>query len=397
GRCVIRRNERLHALGFPHCCGGEISQPALDELAAVIPQRQKKLMNRATILAVMASFLAAREASLETAEIDPARLGVFLATWFTFYDLSTFMRCLVGTELEVGGCAMNSARANVQCMENMNPVDSLKLLPNLTAGHLAIFHKAQGCSRVIADGWRGGLLAIAQAAEAVRCGELDAALAGGSDMPLEEGVFCDLSILDVMAKNGTDANRLCRPFDRDRHGTVFGEGAGLVVLEEREHALRRGAQIVGEIIGASSCGPARCGRPEGSVGLSMRQALERSGLDPFEVDVIHANGDGIREHDRAEWRAVRQLFGAGAASIPVTATKSIHGHLLSASGAVELISSLTMLDLGLIPPIANCESPDADCDLDLVTGSPRTKPGMKSALLNAVGLFGEAATLVVRR
>ena len=397
GRSVIHRNERLYTLGFPQSCGGEIPRQELEELAPVIPQKQKKLMNRATILASMASFLAAQEASLQTAEIDPTRIGVFLATWFTFYDLSSFMRCLVGTEVEGNGRIMDSEKVNLQCMEKMNPVDSLKLLPNLSAGHLAIFHHAQGCSRVVADGWRGGILAVAQGAEAIRYGELDVVLAGGSDTPLEEGIFCDLSVLEVAAKNGRETAGLCRPFDRDRCGTVFGEGAGVVVLEEREHALKRGAPILGEIAGSSSCAPRRCGHQGDALRLSIKKALEESGLEPAEVDLIHANGDGTKEHDRAEWQAIQEFFGIRASAIPVTATKSIHGHLLSAAGVVELISSLMMLDLGVIPPIANCDSPDPDCDLDLVRELPRRTAGMKTALLNAVGLFGEAASLVVRR
>ena len=397
GRSVIRRNERLSALGFPLCCGAEIPQKELESLASLIPQKQKKLMNRAGILAATASFLAAQEASLESAVIEPTRLGIFLATWFTFYDLSSFLRCLVGTEQGARSYVMDSEKANLRCMENMNPVDSLKLLPNLTAGHLAILHRAQGFCRVIADGWRGGILAVAQGAEAIRCGELDVVLAGGSESPLEEGIFCDLSVLEVVAKNGKGTEPLCRPFDENRQGAVFGEGAGVVVLEEREHALSRGATLLGEIVGSASCGPPQDGHQEAPLRLSMKKALESSQLEPGQVDLIHANGDATREHDRAEWQAIQGLFGPRAPAIPVTATKSLHGHLLSAAGTVELISSLMMLEAGVIPPIANFDGPDPHCELNFVRGSPRARAGMRSALLNGVGLFGEATSLVVQR
>jgi 3-oxoacyl-[acyl-carrier-protein] synthase II len=398
GRSVVRRSERLSALGFPLCSVGEIPEEALKNFSTAIPQKQKKLMNRAGILAAMASFLASEEAALGESEIEASRVGIFLATWFTSYDLSSFVRYLSDTESEQRPHVMDSEKANIRCVETMNPVDySLKVLPNLTAGHLAIFHRAQGCSRVLADGWRGGLLAISQAAEAIRYGELDVAVAGGSESPLEEGIFCDLSTLSVVARDGGEPSQICRPFDFRRRGLVPGEGAAMVVLEERDRACRRGATLYGEIAGSASSAPDPTGQGERSIGRAMESALRESKLDPEEVDFVHANGDSTPENDRAEWRALEALFGARVTAIPVTATKSLHGHLLSASGVTELISSLIMLDQGVIAPIANCDDPDPECGLDLVKNTARTKPGMRRALLNAVGLFGEGASLVVQR
>jgi 3-oxoacyl-[acyl-carrier-protein] synthase II len=398
GRSVVRRSERLSRLGFPLCSVGEIPEEALKNSNTAIPQKQKKLMNRASILAATASFLASEEAALGQAKVEPTRAGVFLATWFTFYDLSSFVRYLDGVGSGQRPHVMDQEKANIRCVETMNPVDySLKVLPNLTAGHLAIFHQAQGCSRLIADGWRGGLLAVAQAAQAIRYGELDVALAGGSESPLEEGIFCELSTLAAVARDDGEPARMCRPFDARRRGLVPGEGAGVVVLEERGHALDRGAALYGEIAGSGCAAPGPTGHRERSLGLAMKKALEESKLGPEEVDFIHANGDSTLENDRAEWEALKSLFGARATAFPVTATKSLHGHLLSASGAAELISCLIMLDQGVIAPIANCDDPDPECGLDLVRNTARATPGMKRALLNAVGLFGEGASLVVQR
>ncbi len=398
GRSVIRRSERLSLFGFPLCSGGEVSEEALKDSSILIPHKQKKLMNRAGILAAIASFLAAEEAGLREIEVEPERVGVFLATCFTSYDLSSFIHYLAGTEAKEEPHVMDSERANAKCLETVNPIDySLKVLPNLTAGHLAILHQAQGCSRVFADGWRGGLLAVAQAAQAIRYGELDVVLAGGSESPLEAGIFRDLSTLENMARDLGEPDRICRPFDLKRRGMVLGEGAGVVVLEEKSRALGRGATLYGEITGSACSACTQAGHQEKSLGLSIKKALLESGLDPGEVDFVHANGDSTPDNDRAEWQAVKSVFGTHAADVAVTATKSLHGHLLSAAGAVELISSLIMLERGMIAPIANCDRPDPECDLDLVRGGPQAKPGMRSAVINAIGLFGETASLVVQR
>lgn len=398
GQSVIARSERLASYGFSLCSAAEIQDEELKKAAANIPQKQKKLMSRAGILAAIAAAFAVREAKIDKATLEPTRMGVFLATWFTGYDLASFLRYLSGTESDQHPRTMNAEKANRKCLETMNPVDySVKVLPNLAAAHLAILHQAQGSSRLIADGWRGGLLAVAQGAQAIRDGELDVVLAGGSESPLEAGIFCDLCSLEILASEPAGGNHICRPFDRERRGTVLGEGAGVLMLEEREHALRRGATLYGEILGSGCSAQGSEMSREKSVGLSIRTALEESELDPEDLDFVHANGDSTRENDRAESQALKGVFNSHAPSISVTATKSLHGHLLSAAGAVELISSLVMIEEGAVAPVACYSFPDPDCDLDLVTGSARQKPGMKSALLNSIGLFGESTSVVIRR
>ena len=396
-RSFIHRSQRLSSIGYPLCSAGEISDEELQSSVSLIPPKQKKLMNRAGILAAIASLLAAKESALEKSQVESARMGVFLATWFTGYHLPSFVRYLADTESRENVGAIDSAKANAIWLERMNPVDySLKVLPNLSAGHLAILHQAQGGSRVIADGWRGGLLAVGQAAQAIREGELDLVLAGGSESPLEDGVFYDLCNLPLVAKDENCTDSICRPFDVSRGGIVPGEGAGVVVLEEREHALRREISIFGEVTGWASAGPGQEGDRASALSLSMWKALVLGGIMPSQVELIHANGDSSSENDRAEWIAVDRVFGPHITDISVTATKSLHGHLLSAAGAVELISSLLMLEHGIIPSIAHCDSPDPECCLNLVRGALLEKPGIKVILLNALGLFGEAASLLIQ-
>ena len=398
GCSVISKLDKLSALGVALPAAAMVPEGNLVEFVNRIPRKQKKLMNRAGVLAGVASVLAVEEADFGNLELDPTRSGVVLASWFTAYDLLSFIKYLGRTASEEEPSRLDSAKANRFWTEGMNPVDySLKVLPNLTAGHLAILHQAQGYSRLIADGWRGGILAVSQAAEAIRHGELDIAVAGGTEASLEEGITCDLATIGVMAKGGNDSDGVCRPFDAARDGSIVGEGAGVVLLEEREHAVNRGATIYGEVLGSASSAPGREDKRKESLIRSMNQAMADAKVSPDEIDLIHANGDSTQVNDRAEFMAISDVFGPKTRNLPVTATKSLHGHLLSAAGVVELISSLTILERGMIPPIANCESPDTDCSLDLILNQHRVCQGMNTVLLNAVGLFGETASLVVRR
>ena len=203
GRSAISRLETLSSLGVSLSAAGKVPEGDLVEFVHRIPRKQKKLMNRAGVLAGVASAFAVEEAGLGLVEMDPTRSGIFLASWFTAYELPSFIRYLGKSESDKEPHKLDDVKANRNWMEGMNPVDySLKVLPNLTAGHLAILHQAQGYSRLIADGWRGGLLAVAQAAEAIRHGELDVALVGGTEATLEEGILCDLATFEIMAKMG---------------------------------------------------------------------------------------------------------------------------------------------------------------------------------------------------
>ena len=398
GGSVISKLDKLSSLGVSLSAAGMVPEGDLEEFVSRIPRKQKKLMNRAGVLAGVASALAAEEAGLGNVGLNPNRSGIFLASWFTAYELLSFINYLGKTESEEKPYSLDSEKANRHWTEGMNPVDySLKVLPNLTAGHLAILHQAQGYSRLIADGWRGRILAVGQGADAIRHGELDIAVAGGAEASLEDGITCDLATFGVMAKDGNDPDRVCGPFDASRGGSFVGEGAGVVMLEEGEHAVNRGATIYGEVVGSASSAPGREDNRKEALIRSMNQAMADAKVSPDEIDLIHANGDATQVNDRAEFMAISEVFGPKTPHLPVTATKSLHGHLLSAAGAVELISSLTILERGVIPPIANCESPDTDCHLDLIRNKQRVCQGMNTVLLNAVGLFGETASLVVRR
>jgi len=403
GCSAIKRSPRLATQGFPVGLAAEIPEEALAPHLNRFPRKQLKLLSRVTRFGMLAAALAVEEAGLAPAIVDPTRFGIFLGTFFTALDPVGLLQLLSASESESEPGSLDLARANAYCMENVNPIDySLKTMPNLSAGHLAIAHNAQGICRVVADPPTGGLQAIGQAAWAIREGLVDLALAGGAEAPLEEMVFINFCTLDYLVPEGQRSESACFPFDARRCGTVLGEGAGIVLLEELEHARARSATIRGELLGSGVVGGADAlyGRPDAAgiaqrLGMAMARALEFA--DPDEIDVIFANGDGTRTRDQAETAAVRAIFGGRAERIPMTAPKAAQGHLLSAAGPVELITCLLSLEHGIIPPTLHYREPDPFCDLDYVPNQPRRRPAMRAAMINGIGLFGESASLAVRR
>ena len=409
GRSAIARSRRLAAQGFPVDIAAEISLPALKQHFYRLPRKQVKLFSRVALFGMIASSLAADDAGLGGCAMDPTRFGVLLGTFFTTLEFPMFLRWMAEAESMEIRDTMDESKANAHCMTSINPIDySLKTMPNLAAGHIAIAHNAQGFCRVIADGCTAGLQAIGQAYRAIKEDRLDIALCGGSEAPLEEFVFLNLCTLGFLAPGGDDPEKVCCPFGRARKGAVLGEGGGMLVLEEMERALQRGSRIYGEILGFGvSAGDTgigcrwAAGSQESTVDsievrlkLAMQAALGKAGVD--RVDLIAANGDSMASHDLAESLAIQEAFGPGAGRIPISAMKPAHGHLVSGSGAVELISCLLAFEYGMIPPNLNLDNPDPQCGLDFVSSQGRARQ-IRTALVNSVGLFGESASLIVQR
>ncbi len=410
GRSAVARSQRLADQNFPVDVVAEIPEPVLQKQLKRLPRKQLKLFSRVALFGMIGSSLAVEDAGLQNGAIDPLRFGVFLGTFFTTLDFSTFLRWMAEAESSKGAKTFDLHKANAYCMTSINPMDfSLKTMPNLTAGHIAIAHNAQGFCRVIADGCTGGLQAIGQAFLAIKENQVDVTLCGGAEAPLEEFIFVNFCTMDFLAQGVEEADRACCPFDAGRRGAILGEGAGILVLEEYGHALSRGAKIYGEILGFGAAAGDITVSPQSSVvsdqtkadmiterlSLAMRAALAEAGTD--QVDLIAANGDSTRTHDLAETQAIKEVFGTAAKEIPISATKAMHGHLVSASGTIELMTCLLALERGMIPPTINLRNPDPLCDLDYVPNTPRPSPHMETALINAVGLFGDSVSIVVRK
>lgn len=245
-----------------------------------------------------------------------------------------------------------------------------------------------------------GVIAFQDALRLIRTGECDVVLAGGSEAPLLPIAFAALGNMGALSKRNDDPQHASRPFDRDRDGFLFGEGAGICIVESAEHALARGATIQAEVIGAALTADAfHISAPEPTgrgAALAMTRALRDAGVAPEEVDYIVAHGTSTPLNDVTETRAIKAAFGDYAYRVPISSPKSMIGHLLGAAGAAAAITAVGAIREGWIPPTANLENPDPECDLDYVPGKKR-QVKVDTAIINGFGFGGQNAVAVFRR
>jgi 3-oxoacyl-[acyl-carrier-protein] synthase II len=244
GRPAIRRLDRLSAAGFPVDVVAEVPAAALAACLPRLPRKQLKVYNRTSTLAMAAALLAAEDAGLAAPVPVPERAGIVLATFLIPYPIRDLVRLLPQMEQDEAPGEIDMGRGLRLAMTGLNPLDlSLKVVPNLTAGHIAIQFALKGFWRTVSDGATGGVHAIGQAAALIREGELDIAFCGGAEASLEEFIFADLCASDLLARPGDVPAPPCRPFGLGRAGLVAGEGAAVLVLEAAEHAEGRGARV----------------------------------------------------------------------------------------------------------------------------------------------------------
>ncbi len=273
-------------------------------------------------------------------------------------------------------------------------------LINLAAGQLAIRYDARGPSLVVSTACATGNHAIGEAFRRVGAGEADVIVAGGAEAALCPLGFGSFMAMRALSRHNDDPAAASRPFDKDRDGFVMSEGAGVVVIEDADHAARRGARVYCEIVGYGLTTDAYhiTAPPPGGEGAArcMALSLASAGLRPEEVQYVNAHGTSTPANDPSETAAIRAAFGAHAGSLLVSSTKGVTGHLLGAAGGVEAVATAKALETGIVPPTANLVCPDPQCDLDYVAGGARTAHP-QVAISNAFGFGGTNATLVFRR
>lgn len=274
-----------------------------------------------------------------------------------------------------------------------------KVISNLAPGQIAIRHGAKGINWTPTSACASGNHAIGEGFHMIRLGLQDAIIAGGAEAaitPLSVGGFSAMKALSI---RNEEPERASRPFDKDRDGFILAEGAGVLILEEREKALRRGAKIYAEVIGYGANGDAyhiTAPSPDGEgAARCMALALEDAAIQPEEVDYINAHGTSTEQNDINETLAIKTVFGEHSYKIPISSTKSMTGHLLGAAGAVEGVYSVLALQHGIIPPTINYETPDPQCDLDYVPNQAR-KANLKVVLSNSFGFGGTNACVIFR-
>jgi len=284
--------------------------------------------------------------------------------------------------------------------QQISPFFVPSFLCNMATGQVAIEFGARGANMCSVTACASGTHAIGDASRVIQHGEVDAMIAGGAEAAIRPLVFAGLEPVKVMSSRNEKPERASRPFDRDRDGFVIGEGAGMVILEELEFALSRGARIYGEVLGYGFNSDAyhiTAPDPDGAGAAScMKMALDDAGISTSQVDYINAHGTSTVLNDLSETRAIKSVFGEWSHKIPVSSNKSMMGHMWAGAGVVEAIFCLLTINQGIIPPTINYETPDPECDLDYVPNVAR-KAGVKVALSNSFGFGSTNGTLILGR
>ena len=274
------------------------------------------------------------------------------------------------------------------------------LIVNMASGQISIQLGLKGPNTTVATACATANHAIGDAFRIIQHGDADAMLCGGAEAATTKMGFGGFCALKALSTRNDEPERASRPFDKDRDGFVMGEGAGVVVLEELEHALKRNAQIYCELIGYGMSGDAyhmTAPHPDGDGAIRcMIASLKDAGVKPEDVDYINAHGTSTYFNDKIETCAIKKVFGSHAKKIAVSSTKSVTGHLLGAAGGVELVATALAIKEGIIPPTINYETPDPECDLDYVPNEAR-RADLDVCMSNSLGFGGHNATLVVRK
>lgn len=361
--------------------GGEVTE---FDPAALFGSKDARRMDRVTQLAMAAAIQAIDDSDLEFTESVKQGTGVVLGCGMgnlgsTFAGFNTFS--------EKGP-------------KRISPFFIPMMLADAPAAAISIAHGFQGPNMVIATACAAGNNAIGEAAAMIRRGAADVMLAGGAEAPLLPVIIAGFNATGALSTRNSQPEQASRPFEADRDGFVTGEGSAILVLEELNHAVQRGARIYGEFLGYGTSAdayhisaPSKNG--EGAV-KSMKSALKDAGLKPNQIDYINAHGTSTRLNDKTETLAIKLVFGEQAYNIPISSTKSSHGHLLGAAGALEALISVMALNDGLIPPTINYENADPECDLDYVPNSSRPAQ-INSFLSNGFGLGGHNASIIIGR
>jgi 3-oxoacyl-[acyl-carrier-protein] synthase II len=308
--------------------------------------------------------------------------------------------CITGSGL--GGLAMIESYHKLLLERGpgrVSPFFIPGIIANMLPGLIAIEFGAKGPNTSIETACAASTHAIGEAFRLVQEGYADAMITGGAEAvitPLALAGFCSLRALST---RNNEPEKASRPFEMDRDGFVMGEGSGIMVLEEMNHALERGANIYGEIAGYGLSGDAyhvTAPDPEGNGAIScMAMAIKNAGLKPEDVDYINAHGTSTKLNDASETKAVKALFGEHAYKLAISSTKSMTGHLLGGTGGIEAIYSLLAIKRGVIPPTINYDTPDPECDLDYVPNTSR-KADVKVAMSNSFGFGGTNATVLLK-
>jgi len=382
GRSGIARMTLCDPSGYPCQVAGEVKDFNPRDY---MDFKEARRMARFSQFAVAATRMALDDAGLDVAREDPERLGVLLGNGNGgFPNIEQECRNM----LEKGGM-------------KIDPFFMPKQLPNMAAGLVSLTFGLKGYTSTVITACAAATQAIGEAAEVIRRGKAEVMVTGGTEAGISELGLAGFSVMRALSTRSNDApEKASCPFDARRDGFVPAEGAGILILEELEHALARGAKIYCELAGYGASSDAYHmvapdAEGEGAA-RAMRWALKDAGITPDGVSYINAHGTSTPLNDATETLAIKKVFGGAAYNIPISSTKSMIGHLLGAAGGVEAIASILPIRDGIIHPTINYEEPDPDCDLDYVPNEARRKQ-VDVVLSNSFGFGGQNACLVFKR
>jgi 3-oxoacyl-[acyl-carrier-protein] synthase II len=381
GKSGIGPITRFDASAYPTRIAGEVR--GFDE-GKYVDRKEARRLDPYLKYAIATSVMAVEDAALDPAKVDGTRFGVLIGS-----GIGGITTLIEGEDV-----------LRTKGVDRVSPFVIPMLIVNMAAGLVSMRFGAKGPNSSVVTACATGNHAIGDAYKIIERGDADVMIAGGAEaiiVPLTIAGFCAMK---AMSTRNDEPEKASRPFDAGRDGFVCGEGAGIVVLETLEHAVRRDARIYGEVVGYGMTGDAHhmtAPDPEGDGATrAMQLALADAGIEPGAVGYVNAHGTSTPYNDKFETIAIKRVFGEHARKLAVSSTKSMTGHLLGAAGGIEAIATTLAIYHGLLPPTINYETPDPDCDLDYVPNQAR-KVDVEYALSNAFGFGGTNATLAFRR
>ena len=335
--------------------------------------------SRCTQFAIAAARMALESAGLDMPLVEPETVGVTIATSGM-------------TSMLIDYADVIKTRPT-----RIDPLLTNKIAPSMVAAQVGLEFGAKGPNTSLNSACSSGNDALGTAAAHITQGDAEVMITGGSEAQVSAVSFACMNIVGALSRN-PDPQKASRPFDLNRSGMVFGEGAGILILESLEHALKRNAPILAEVGGAGwSFDAFNDTAPDSEQqAVAMRRAIGKAGLSPQDIDYINAHGTSTKLNDSTETEAVKKVFGKRAYEIPVSSNKSMIGHLACAAGALQAISNVLVIQEGIIPPTINYETPDPECDLDYVPNKARKKK-VDTCLSNSFGMGGQNCCLIIKR
>ncbi|PFG07050.1 beta-ketoacyl-ACP synthase II [Bacillus sp. es.034] len=381
GKTGVGPLTRLNADEYPAKVAAELKDFNIEEFG--VERKEARKMDRFTHYAIAASLMAVKDSKLDITDENAHRVGVWIGSG-------------------IGG--METFEQQYETFQKrgyrrVSPFFVPMIIPDMAAGQVSIMLGAKGFNSCTVTACATGTNSIGDAFKVIQRGDADVMVSGGAEAPITKMSVAGFCANTALSTN-PDPEKASRPFDSNRDGFVMGEGAGIVVLEELEHALKRGATIYAEIVGYGCTGDAyhiTAPAPAGEGGArAMKMALEDGGIRPEEMDYINAHGTSTPYNDKYETMAVKEVFGDHAYKLAMSSTKSMTGHLLGAAGGVEAIFTVLAMKDSVLPPTINIETPDPDCDLDYVANEAR-KQEVNVAMSNSLGFGGHNATIVFKK